>query len=640
MLGEILARGSYLAQQKVASLGSSAVAAREHALGLGVAAAETAAQKFEGVARELRERGRRGNHQVDEQRTEDANLPQDDAGIGSNQTCRYASQGMSMPMQASDAASASGMPMGLLAEREAFLAVVEAAEAAELSSSSTLLHPCSSTTLPSDMDTKSNQFTHTLGNYSVPNSSISVASTVMVAPCAEPLVSSASSSVTWPAQGYIQPSSSIRPSDMDTISNLFTHTSGNYSVPNSSISVASTVMVAPCAEPLVSSASSSVTLPAQGYIQPSSSISLASTVMVPPVTEVQASASSKVDSDEAAQEMQPASTGTHHGAQVERDQQDVGQGLQTRQSIQPGTWLEVCCIELGSWRVGCIVECFEEHELFIDVLNANGSLERNRFARVDLFLAALGTHVQTPPPGFESRPSVSRPGKLTYTSLASGANYQFLEHAWQEYFNTVARLMHASTSKVLQPEACEAIRERLLKEVEQAREAMPTDDLVAFPTRELAGNTALANTSPIVAQPTVLLEPTISFNASAAASAAALVAPLPAVPRPGRLSAPAVLAASSATAHGGNSQARSMSQPHFAQPQLQPQIQPQLQLTLPQTHVHGCRWQAMPQHATSVHVQVHGGSKTGVPVIPATVAGSVTARGWPAVTARAPAVRA
>lgn len=582
MLGEILARGSYLAQQKVASLGSSAVAAREHALGLGVAAAETAAQKFEGVARELRERGRGGNHQVDEHKMEDANLAQDDAGIGSNQTCRYASQGMSMPMQASDAASASGMPLGLLAEQEAFLAVVEAAEAAELSSSSTPSHPCSSITLPSDMD---------------------------------------------------------------TMSNLFTHTLRNYSVPNSSISVASTVMVAPRAEPLVSSASSSVTLPAHGYIQPSSSISLASTVMVPPVTEVQASASSKVDSDEAAQEMQPASTGTHHGAQAERDQQDVGgQGLQTRQFIQPGTWLEVCCIELESWRVGCIVECFGEHELFIDVLNANGSLERNRFARGDLFLAAVGTHVQTPPPGFESRPSVSRPGKLTYTSLATGASYQFLEHAWQEYFNTVARLMYASTSKVLRPEACEAIRERLLKEVEQAREAMPTDDLVAFPTREIIGNTigntVLANTSPIVAQPTVLPEPTISFNASAAASAAALVAPLPAVPRPGRLSAPAVLAASSATAHDGVSQARSMSQPHFAQPQPQPQMQPQLQLTLPQTHAHGCRWHAMPQHATSVHVLVQGRSKTGVPVMPATVAGSVTARGWSAVTARAPAVRA
>eukprot|EP00930_Biecheleria_cincta_P046682 TRINITY_DN32229_c0_g1_i1.p1 TRINITY_DN32229_c0_g1~~TRINITY_DN32229_c0_g1_i1.p1 ORF type:complete len:575 (-),score=99.04 TRINITY_DN32229_c0_g1_i1:289-2013(-) len=574
MLGDFLSKGSHLAQQQMASLGSAAVAARERALGLGMAAAETAAQKLEGVARELRERGRHGNHQVGEQQREDANVAQDDAGRGSNQTCRYASWGVS---------SASRMPMGLPAEQEAFLAIVEVAEEAELSSSSTPPHPSSSTTLPS---------------------------------CT------------------------------DTMSNLITHTSGNYSVPDSSISLASTVMVAPCAEPVASSASSSLTLPPQRYILPNSSISLASTVMVPPVTEEQVSRSS----EETAHQTQPADSGTHRAsclsalvgfdAQAVREEQDVGQEPQSRKFIQPGTWLELCCTELGSWRVGCIAECFQEHELFVDVLNVHGSFERNRFARGDLSLAVLGTHVQTPPPGYDSRPSVSRPGKLTYTSLATGANYQCLEHAWQEYFNTVARQMAASTSKALKPEACEAIRERLLKEVERDREAMHTDDLVAFPTREIPRNTALVHTSATVAQPIVLPESSISFNALAAASAAASVAPLPAVPRPGRISAPAVFAASSVIAHSAISQTRSKSQPHFAQPQPQPQTQPQMQLTLPQTHVPSCGWHAVPQHATTLHVQAQGGSKTAVLVIPATAAGSVAACGWLAVTAQAPAVRA
>lgn len=495
MLGEFLSKGSHLAQQQVASLGSAAIAARERALGLGVAAAETAAQKLEGVARELRERGRRGSQHVgEERRQEDVDMGQADLGIGSKQVCKNVSMGASAPRQATDAASVSTLPMGLPAEQEAFLAAVGAAEAAELSGRSTPPHPSSSTTL-------------------------------------------------------------------------------------------------------------------QGYIQPCSSVSLASTVIVPPAMEVQASESSK---------------------------QDVGQDLQSRQTWQPGTWLEVCCKDLGSWRVGCIAECVGEHELSVNLLKLNGSIERNILARDDLSLAVLGTHVQTPPPGFESRPSVSRPGRLTYTCLATGAEYQFLEHAWQEYFNTLGRLMHASTCKVLKPDACDTIRERLLEEVAHARETIPTDDLVAFPTRTIPENTA-PNTNPAVAQPTALIEPTVNFNAFAVASAAALIAPLP-VPRVGRLSVPAVPAASSMSAHGGFSQARHVCQPQSAQPHPQPQ--PQLKSTLPQTHMPNWRWCAATQDATSVQVQVQGGSRTGVPAMPAAAARSVTARGWPAVTLQPPVVRA
>lgn len=250
----------------------------------------------------------------------------------------------------------------------------------------------------------------------------------------------------------------------------------------------------------------SATLPVEPVWRPSSGISLASTVLVErvpsPTWHAPAPPAPATLEREAAREKS--------AGRAEEEEEPM--------SFQLGLLVEVYCLEAQQWLVGRVGATHDE-TITVDTFNAAGAFIQRSYATGDSCLASFGTHVTGPPPGFQARPSVSRPGQLTYVSIATEVKYRCAEHAWQEYFNGLLPVVHEGTAKVLRP-----------------RESHQEEAQAHF-------NAASWHRDVPIAEPVSCLE-TINFNGSLAAATASAMAPLPPI-RPARTSAPAALQADS-----------------------------------------------------------------------------------------------
>jgi len=277
-------------------------------------------------------------------------------------------------------------------------------------------------------------------------------------------------------------------------------------------------------EPLASEATSLAygscdTLPVGALFQPSSNISLASTVMVASGQHVAPGIGDKEESN---------SQGATPPVSLDAEEMKTeGSSLRAWHPEHPGAAVEVFDDSCDCWRVGRIgfpaEESTSRDEVLVDLLDMDGGFTQKRLRRDDVSLAALGTHVHEAPPGFESRPSASRPGMLTYVNKASGASYRCAEHAWQEYFGSLTRLMQAGTVKVL-PEPPKHVGPLITV-------ALDTPAEKAERPCELQAPHPLPTPAMI----------TTNFNAVAIATTAAIAAPLPPPLQPmraARVSAP------------------------------------------------------------------------------------------------------
>jgi len=216
----------------------------------------------------------------------------------------------------------------------------------------------------------------------------------------------------------------------------------------------------------------SATLPVEPVAwRPSSGISLASTVVVDRAPEPTWNAPSL-----------PAPVALQAQAEVVRD--STHRPSKEPMFLQLGSLVEVYCPESEQWNVGQ-VGALSDETIAVDMFDAQGAFMQKSLATGDSCLASFGTHVKGPPPGFQARPSVSRPGQLTYVNVATEDKYRCAEHAWQEYINSLLRVAHEGTAKVLRPrespQDAQATTSFDAAAIDISREVMPLPAGTLFP---------------------------------------------------------------------------------------------------------------------------------------------------------------
>lgn len=117
-----------------------------------------------------------------------------------------------------------------------------------------------------------------------------------------------------------------------------------------------------------------------------------------------------------------------------------------------GSIVEVFSASVGQWyaaQVGQVEPQSDGNEDIVTVVFYIGDqIKQKSIYRTDAALAALGTHTFNElPPGFETRPSQSKPGQLVYFDLTAGIKYASLELAWHVHFERLKQ----------QPAGCETV---------------------------------------------------------------------------------------------------------------------------------------------------------------------------------------
>ncbi|CAE7240469.1 RFESD, partial [Symbiodinium pilosum] len=117
-----------------------------------------------------------------------------------------------------------------------------------------------------------------------------------------------------------------------------------------------------------------------------------------------------------------------------------------------GSIVEVFSASAGQWyaaQVGQVEPQSDGSEDIVTVVFYIGDqIKQKSIYRTDASLAPLGTHTFNElPPGFETRPSQSKPGQLVYFDLTAGIKYASLELAWHVHFERLKQ----------QPAGCETV---------------------------------------------------------------------------------------------------------------------------------------------------------------------------------------
>mmetsp|Transcript_35800 Transcript_35800/g.82160 ORF Transcript_35800/g.82160 Transcript_35800/m.82160 type:complete len:287 (-) Transcript_35800:86-946(-) len=110
--------------------------------------------------------------------------------------------------------------------------------------------------------------------------------------------------------------------------------------------------------------------------------------------------------------------------------------LRQRTTWAEGSVLEVYSARLSTWLVGFVAQVGQPTPDMITVqFSCDGAkLLQKSLARNDMQLATFGSHLSALPPCFQSTPSKSRPGDVSYMDAETGAKFQTKDLAWQAYY--------------------------------------------------------------------------------------------------------------------------------------------------------------------------------------------------------------
>jgi len=119
---------------------------------------------------------------------------------------------------------------------------------------------------------------------------------------------------------------------------------------------------------------------------------------------------------------------------------------------QEGSIVEIYSASMGQWyagQVGSVEPQRDGNEDIVTVVFYIGEqIKQKSIYRTDQALAPLGSHTFGDlPPGFDTRPSQSKPGQLVYMDLTTGIKYASLDLAWQVHFERLKQ----------QPAGCETV---------------------------------------------------------------------------------------------------------------------------------------------------------------------------------------
>merc|ERR1719195_146545 len=123
-----------------------------------------------------------------------------------------------------------------------------------------------------------------------------------------------------------------------------------------------------------------------------------------------------------------------------------GGGAQRPAPGEVDSILEVFSATTGRWYPARIVQALpaqpgaEGQEVLTVQFYVDDEAKQKSMYRGDQHLAALGTHLGGElPPGFEIKPSQSRPGQLVYLDATTGMKYASPELAWRLHFDRMAQ---------------------------------------------------------------------------------------------------------------------------------------------------------------------------------------------------------
>jgi len=123
---------------------------------------------------------------------------------------------------------------------------------------------------------------------------------------------------------------------------------------------------------------------------------------------------------------------------------DLKEGAMQRKDWAAGNVIEVFSASANSWNVAFVLKV--EPTKADDMLTVQYWLDdqpKNKcMVRKDLQMQPLGSNTGSLPPGFEVKPSQSRPGQSVFMDATTGLKYATAETAWQSHFE---RLMKAPT---------------------------------------------------------------------------------------------------------------------------------------------------------------------------------------------------
>lgn len=116
-----------------------------------------------------------------------------------------------------------------------------------------------------------------------------------------------------------------------------------------------------------------------------------------------------------------------------------------------GSVLDVFSASAGRWYIALVSNVQPQGE-GADVLTVtfytSDEMKQKSVHRTDSALAPLNTHTPSDlPPGFQTRPSQSKPGQLVYLDATTGTKYASLELAWRLHFERLQQ----------QPSGCETV---------------------------------------------------------------------------------------------------------------------------------------------------------------------------------------
>eukprot|EP00933_Yihiella_yeosuensis_P066384 TRINITY_DN70638_c0_g1_i1.p1 TRINITY_DN70638_c0_g1~~TRINITY_DN70638_c0_g1_i1.p1 ORF type:complete len:467 (-),score=75.59 TRINITY_DN70638_c0_g1_i1:93-1493(-) len=142
-----------------------------------------------------------------------------------------------------------------------------------------------------------------------------------------------------------------------------------------------------------------------------------------------------------------------------------------RESWREGSIIEVFSASTNRWYAAQLVEVkWQDGQEVLTVLFYVGDEAKQKSVyRTDKALTSLGEHtIGELPPGFETRPSQSRPGQLVYLDATTGTKYASPELAWRLHFER----MQQRSPDGCQTVACiQAVQQRA-KEVSAAPSPM------------------------------------------------------------------------------------------------------------------------------------------------------------------------
>lgn len=131
-----------------------------------------------------------------------------------------------------------------------------------------------------------------------------------------------------------------------------------------------------------------------------------------------------------------------------RFDEDVLGSSSKRSSWEVGSILEVFSASANRWYAAHIIEIKRADDVLTVQFYAEDGAKQKSMYRSDTALQALGTNMRDLPPGFETRPSQSRPGHVTYFDATTGVKYADPELAWGVHFERL---------KTQQPAGCQTV---------------------------------------------------------------------------------------------------------------------------------------------------------------------------------------